>query len=109
MRMITTFFSSSSRIQREDKEEKIAGSRVGRGSLVKTRVGWRNSTPRFDSTPERRNENIIYSISSNGNRTHNLSRLQSTLVSLRVALKWKYVNYLNKTIKPIILSYFKLK
>ena len=44
------------------------------------RVGFGNSTPRFASTTELRNENIHlnkYFISSNGNRTHHLSILQS--------------------------------
>ena len=45
-----------------------------------------NSTPRFASTPERRNENINvnkYFISSSGDRTHNQSILQSHFVALR--------------------------
>ena len=37
---------------------------------------WRISTPRFASTPQRRNENIQYFISLNGNRTYNLSVIQ---------------------------------
>ena len=43
---------------------------------------WRNSTPRFASKPERKNENINDSIYSSENRTHNLSRLQSHFVLL---------------------------
>ena len=77
-----------------------AHSRVGRGNLMlrysfpifcwileALRVEWQNSTPRFASTPERRNGNIHglskYFISSSGDRTHNQSILQSHLVPLR--------------------------
>ena len=40
--------------------------------LKALRIEWRDSTLRFDSTPERRNKNIKYFISSIGNRTYNL-------------------------------------
>ena len=46
------------------------------GCLEALRVEWQNSTLRFASTPERRNENINvnkYFISSSGDRTHNQS------------------------------------
>ena len=49
------------------------------------RVKWQNSTPRLDSTPERRNGNINLSkhfISSSGDRSHNQSVLQSRFVPL---------------------------
>ena len=48
---------------------------TSRRILVVLFVEWRNSTPRFASTPERRHENVKYFISSSGNRIHNLSRL----------------------------------
>ena len=38
---------------------------------------WRNISPRFVSTPKRRNKNIKYFISPSGNGTHSLSCLQS--------------------------------
>ena len=50
--------------------------------LEALRVEWRNSTPHFTSTPERRNVNK-YFISSSGDRTHNQSILQSHFVPLR--------------------------
>ena len=43
---------------------------------------WWNSSPRFASTPERRNENKYFT-SSSGDRTHNQSVLQSHFVPLR--------------------------
>ena len=48
--------------------------------LEALRVGWWNSTPRFASKPERRNENINVNknfISSSVDRTHDQSILQS--------------------------------
>ena len=77
-----------------------AQSRVGRGNLVlwhsvphfsrqileALHVKCRYSTPRFASTPERRNGNINinkYFISSSGDRTHNQLILQSQFVPLR--------------------------
>ena len=49
-------------------------------------VDWRNSTPCFASRPQRSHENINvneYFTSSNGDRTHNQSILQSHFVPLR--------------------------
>ena len=54
--------------------------------IAALRVEWQNSTPRFASSPERRKGNINlnkYFISSSGDRTHNLSVLQSYFVPLR--------------------------
>ena len=48
-------------------------------SPLSLRVEWRNSTPRFASTPERTNKNINvnkYFTSSSGYRTHSQSILQ---------------------------------
>ena len=42
-------------------------------------VKWRNSIPRFASTLHQGDENIKYFITSSGNWTHNLSRLQLSL------------------------------
>ena len=55
---------------------------VFRRILKALRVEWRNSMLRFVSTPEGRNENIKYIISSSGNRNHYLLRLQSRFVPL---------------------------
>ena len=49
-------------------------------------VEWWNSTPRFASTPERRNGNMNlnkYLISWSGDRTYNQSRLQSHFEPVR--------------------------
>ena len=54
-----------------------AGYSVGRVPPNWRATMWRNSTPLFAWTLDRRNENIKYFISSRENRTHNLSRLQS--------------------------------
>ena len=46
------------------------------------RVEWQNSTPRFTSTPERRNENIkkiFHLLDVGGDRTHNQSIFPVTL------------------------------
>ena len=60
------------------------------GSIVSVSMGI--SMPRFASISERRNENIQYFISSSGNRTHNLSRLQSHACAYAPQLT-KYKNY----------------
>ena len=43
-------------------------------SVEALRVEWRSATPPFAATSKLNNKNIKYFISSNGNRTHNLSR-----------------------------------
>ena len=59
------------------KQLVLKQSTTFRQSLEAMRFKWQNSTPRFASTPERRNENIKYFISWNENRTRNLLSLQS--------------------------------
>ena len=65
--------------------------------LEALRVEWQNSTPRFASTPKRRNGNINlskYLISSNGDRTHNQSVLQSHFVPLRHDWSRSHINFI---------------
>ena len=72
--------------QGRQREPSVKTLRSPPSSEFWMRVEWRNSTPRFASTPERTNENINvnkYFTSSSGYRTHNQSILQSHLVSLR--------------------------
>ena len=74
--------------------------------LSKYRV--QNSTPRFASTPERRNGNINvskYFISSNGDRTHNQLVLQSHFVPLRH--DWPQVIYTFS--KKLAITYFRFE
>ena len=65
---------------------------------------WRNSTPRFASTPERRNENINlhkYFISTSGDRTQNQCICIIVGFFFNYAFKWKiikcfkYIKYFN--------------
>ena len=59
----------------------------------------KGSKPHFDSTPERRNENIIFLISLNGNLTSNLPRYShahsyklQVAYSLLYKTSWTYPN-----------------
>ena len=67
------------------------------------RVEWRNSTPRFASTPERRNDNLNvnkYLSSSFEDRTHNQSILQSHSVPRRH--DWPHLFIIKSTLKNLL-------
>ena len=80
-------FHAVSRTQEDrQREPSVKILRSSHQNLEALCVEWRSSTPRFVSTPERRNGTINlskYFISSSGDRTHNQSVLQSHLVPLR--------------------------
>ena len=92
-------------------------SRVGTGNLVLRHSVLHfsppNSTPRFVSTPERRNENISlnkYFISSSGHRTHNqLIYSRHTLCPCATTGLWWYCDFSFYFFLPDFKNVFKSK